>query len=387
MKAALSVTHVVAGLRPQDGGPAYSVPSLAQSLSRVGVKVVVRCVDAPHAHQFEGLDLKCHHVQSGIINKRMRVSSDLALALRDDSVAGAILHTHGLWLMPNIYPGWIKQQFPNATKIVHSTRGMLSPAALEISRWRKKAVWLAAQRATIAVADCIHATAESEYEEIRRSGLKQPVAVIPNGIDLPADFPTSTDNPAEFTVLSLGRVHPKKGLDVLIRAWASVEREFPNWRLIISGPSELRHDEELRTLADTLQVTNVSIAGASYGLEKITLLRRADLFALPTRNENFGMTVAESLAVGTPVISTKGAPWSGLVTERCGWWIDHGLGPLTAALRSAMKLSRYERGEMGQRGRAWMARDFGWDQIAVEMLDVYKWLHRGGIPPRSIRFD
>jgi glycosyltransferase involved in cell wall biosynthesis len=113
----------------------------------------------------------------------------------------------------------------------------------------------------------------------------------------------------------------------------------------------------------------------------------ADLFVLPSLNENFGLTVAEALAAGTPVISTKGAPWSGLEIEGCGWWIDHGVAPLAAALAHAMALPREALKAKGDKGREWMMRDFCWDPIAHNMLDVYLWLARNAEPPSTVRFD
>jgi glycosyltransferase involved in cell wall biosynthesis len=380
----LAVTHVIAGMKPEDGGPSYSVPSLAYSLEQIGVNTVIRCIEGPRVHKVNDVKINTYQVNKGILCKKLRASSTLAEALRDDAEAGAILHTHGLWLMPNIYPGWIRQQFPG-TKIVHSTRGMLGPAALDISRWRKKAVWWLAQRKSLEIADCIHATAESEYEDVRRAGLRQPVAIVPNGIHIPKDrLITDPDN---FTVLSLGRVHPKKGLDILIRAWAQIYTRFPNWRLSIVGPAEQQYKEELHALADKLQAARLTIAGPCYGEEKHRLMREADLFALPTLNENFGVTVAEALSAGTPVISTKGAPWRGLMTEQCGWWVDHGVEPFAAALQDAMQLTASQRMAMGQRGRAWMSREFTWDRVASDMLEVYSWLKNGGEPPKSVRID
>jgi glycosyltransferase involved in cell wall biosynthesis len=96
------------------------------------------------------------------------------------------------------------------------------------------------------------------------------------------------------------------------------------------------------------------------------------------------MTVAEALAAEIPVISTKGAPWAGLEREGCGWWIDHGVDPLAAALRHGMSLGDAERAAMGARGRAWMARDFGWDRVARDMDEVYTWLKSGTAAPACL---
>ncbi len=136
------------------------------------------------------------------------------------------------------------------------------------------------------------------------------------------------------------------------------------------GPGEANHARELKRLAKDHDLDTVDIRGPVFGSEKTALLASAELFALPTLHENFALTVAESLAASTPVISTKGAPWGGLESNGCGWWIDHGVEAMAATLRSAMSLSPQERRAMGDLGRAWMARDFGWDRIAAEMIDI-----------------
>jgi glycosyltransferase involved in cell wall biosynthesis len=136
----------------------------------------------------------------------------------------------------------------------------------------------------------------------------------------------------------------------------------------------------------SLGVTRISVEGPIYGEAKTVAYRSADVFVLPTLNENFGLTVAEALAAGTPVISTKGAPWGGLEREGCGWWIEQGIEPLAAALAHAMALPREALKAIGDKGRKWMARDFSWDYVGSSMLDVYLWLARRAEPPASIRF-
>jgi glycosyltransferase involved in cell wall biosynthesis len=251
---------------------------------------------------------------------------------------------------------------------------MLGDAALRFSRKKKMLIWRLLQGPAVRCAACFHATSSQEYEDIRAYGLTQPVAIIPNGIDLPQTYSKMVTGAADRVVLSLGRIHPKKGLDRLLRAWAKVEAAHPGWRLRIAGPAELGHDAKLKALAVNLRLSRVSIEPAIYHTEKYNAFREAEFFVLPTLNENFAMTVAESLAAGTPVISTKGAPWAGLELERCGWWIDHGIEPLAAALSGAMAMPRAELRSMGIRGRAWVARDFGWDAIAGKVAAVYSWL-------------
>lgn len=330
-----------------------------------------------------GISVRVHRRSGGILGAALRSSGELASAIQADASSGAILHAHGLWLMPNIYPARAKKISRFETILVHSPRGMLARDAMVIAAWKKWPFWLLMQKWALQSADCLHATALSEYEEIRSVGLMNPVAVMPNGIDLPPIV--RRVHRQERTLLSLGRVHPKKGLDRLIRAWSQVEAEFPNWRLRIVGPAELDHDTELKAIAHSLNVRRLRIERPLFGDDKWAAFRSAECFVLPTLNENFGLTVAEALASELPVISTQGAPWSRLVTERCGWWIEHGVEPLVGALRAAMSMPRAELHVMGARGREWMHRDFSWARIAGDMLQVYQWLRFGGRVPDSVR--
>jgi len=170
-----------------------------------------------------------------------------------------------------------------------------------------------------------------------------------------------------------------------VRAWAKVEPAPPKWRLRIVGHDELGHARELAALAAELKTQRVSIEGPVAGDAKAAAYREADLFVLPTLNENFAITVAEALSFGTPVIATKGAPWRGLECEGCGWWIDHGVEPLVATLAEAMDMERGVLRAKGAKGRAWMKRDFSWDRVAHDMLAVYGWLSSGSEMPGTVR--
>jgi glycosyltransferase involved in cell wall biosynthesis len=263
---------------------------------------------------------------------------------------------------------------------------MLTPVALSFSH-RKKALFRRLfQNRALAAASLYLATAESEYDDIRSFGLPQPVAVIPNGIDMP-NVSAEASQTGGRSVLSLGRIHPKKGLDNLIRAWALIELTFPEWKLRIVGPDQVGHTAELTQLIQSLKLKNVFIEDAVFGEAKTELMASVDLFVLPSRSENFAMTVAESLALGVPVISTKGAPWAGLETHGCGWWVDHGPEPLAAALYSAMSRPLEGLRGMGLNGRAWMAQDYSWEKVARMTLEAYQWLLKGGEPPTFIHVE
>jgi glycosyltransferase involved in cell wall biosynthesis len=384
----LRSVHVIAGLDPAHGGPSYAVPRLCQALAAAGGEARLISVG-----EVGGCDIPPDDKGSrrfppdwtGVpFVRELRCSSGLTRALRELAAKVDVVHDHGLWLMPNVEAG--RAALRARKPFIVTPHGMLSSTALSFSRLKKRVVWALLQGDVVRRAACIHVSSEQEYNEVRDFGLQNPVAIIRSGIDIPElDNRSTTRTDAGRVVLSLGRIHPKKGLDRLVRAWAMVEVTHPNWCLRIVGPDELGHTGELVALAGELKTQRVSIEGPVVGDAKIAAYREADLFVLPTLNENFAITVAEALAVGTPVIATKGAPWHGLECEGCGWWIDHGVAPLVATLAEAMDMERGVLRAKGAKGRAWMKRDFSWDRVAHDMLNVYGWLSSGGEVPGTVR--
>ncbi|TCJ39572.1 glycosyltransferase [Parafrankia sp. BMG5.11] len=279
-----------------------------------------------------------------------------------------IVHVHGLWMYPNLaICNWHRATHK---PYVVSPHGMLAPAALKFSAWKKRTAWRIFQSASLANAAAIHATSETEMQDIRTAGLPNETVVIPLGVD-ETPVPVSPPEPIK-RVLSLGRMHPQKGLDRLINAWSQLEATHPEWALDLVGPDENNHKRELEALATKLGIKRVTIRPAVFDLEKDVCLSSARLFVLPSRGENFALTVAESLMMKTPVISTHGAPWSGLARENCGWWIEHGVEPLVKTLEEAMHLTDGELMAFGERGRAWMLRDYSWGAVADKTLQLYR---------------
>lgn len=297
---------------------------------------------------------------------------------------GSVLHSSGLWRLPNVYPGWVAAR--TGVPLVVSPHGMLGPEALAFSTAKKWIFSTLMQRQALAAATCWHATSLREVDDIRAYGVTAPVALVPIGIDVPAMPPDPIKAPAgtRRTVLYLGRVHPKKGLDSLVAAWAAVERQHPDWRLRIVGPSELGHGKFLQDEARRLRLGRVSFEDALFGDRKDAAFREADVVVLPTRGENFGIVVAEALAQGIPVICTKTAPWAGLEIYGCGWWVEEGSEPMAAALADAIAMPPEALRKMGARGRQWMLRDFAWSRIAADMEILYRWCLTKGEAPHFV---
>jgi glycosyltransferase involved in cell wall biosynthesis len=292
-------------------------------------------------------------------------------------------HNHSIWMMPSVYPGWVAKKYK--IPFIVSPRGTFSEWATASGSKVKRIFWPLVQRPALEAVTCFHATAESEYEDVRRLGFHQPVAIIPNGVDVPELLPKQESNIR--TLLFLGRIHRSKGLDILLPAWGVLQKRFPNWRLVIAGPDNGGYLAEIQKLASELKLEHVEFLGPLYGREKWLAYNNADLFVLPTYSENFGMTVAEALAAGTPAIASKGAPWKGLVREGAGWWIEIGVDSLIAALAEALVFPEQQLRTMGLNGRKWMVQEFSWEVIGLKMADVYRWLCSQSNRPACVRVD
>lgn len=200
---------------------------------------------------------------------------------------------------------------------------MLEPWALEHRGWRKRLALGLYQRADLDTAALLFATADQEAENIRSLGFRQPIAIVPNGVEMGL-LGTCVSTKMKVhesdirTVLFLSRIHPKKGLLNLIKVGADCVP--PNWRLCLAGPDEGGHLAEVLRLVRNSHLEEVvsTTLGRLKG-RRVALFFSSDLFVLPTFSENFGVVVVEALAHGVPVITTRGAPWSGLVSRECGW--------------------------------------------------------------------
>jgi glycosyltransferase involved in cell wall biosynthesis len=361
----MRVVHVVPHIDQEAAGPSYSVPRLCQSLAAGGHDVELSCLAARGDIPGVVLDV---HPQWPVLG-RFAISFSLASVLRSKALSVDIVHNHSLWSMVNVAAGWVVPG--RNAKLVTSPRGTLSPWALGRTKWLKRVLW-PLQRRVLARADLLHATSDVEYAEIRAQGFCAPVAVVPNGIDLPLLSAAKAPDDKQ-TLLFLSRIHPQKGIDRLLHAWVELQFQHPEWRLVIAGTGDQEHVRDVKALAQSLKLQRVEFPGPLYGPAKSQAYLDADLFVLPTHSENFGMVVAEALAHACPVVVSRGAPWSALESEGCGWWVLNDAATLTQALDTAMCLPIEQRKIMGSAGRAWMERDFSWASVAARMEAAYKW--------------
>jgi glycosyltransferase involved in cell wall biosynthesis len=377
----MKVLQTMPDIDREASGPTYSVTKLCESLLLHGCEVKLALVGASN------LAIKQKYIQPfppGMGPARLGGSPKMRRWLSHQVGSGMfdLVHNHSLWMLSNVYPGWVTRG--KSIPYVVSPRGTLSAWAMASGSKIKSLFWPLIQRPAIKHAMLFHATSELEYLDIRRLGFRQPIAVIPNGIELPPIQPKPIRN--RRTLLFFGRLHPVKGIDSLLRSWVNLQDEFPEWDLKIVGPGDKDYVHYLRTMVSRHALQRVVFSEPIYGNAKYDAYRQADLYVLPSKSENFAMTVAESLSCGTPCVVSQGAPWQALETEVAGWWPKLTDSALLEALRQALAMPQQELDAMGENGRLWMKREFSWNHIGSAMLSVYEWiLGKGELPSCVIK--
>jgi len=312
------------------------------------------------------------------------------------ALAGAspdVVHLHGLFTWPSqIASTWGARTH---RPVVVSPHGMLRPWALANSAWKKRLFRLLVEDRNLTRARCLHALCATERDEIRRLGLQNPIAVVPNGVTL-EDVPevpdrcalprTYPDLEGRRILLFLGRIHPKKGLLNLMHAWRTLHSDgkWKDWVLLVVGPDQGGHAGEVEARARALGVGNeVRFLGPAYGEAKSAVLAAAHAFALPSFSEGFPMAVLEAMAWRLPVLVSRQCNLD-VETPGAGLLCEPDADSVAERLRDLLALSDAERRAMGVRGRAEVERRYTWPDVARRLVTVYRWLLGGGDRPDTV---
>jgi poly(glycerol-phosphate) alpha-glucosyltransferase len=270
---------------------------------------------------------------------------------------------------------------------------MLDPWALRNSRWKKELSALAYEGDCLRRAACIQANSEGELASARSFGLRNPICVIPNGIDIPN--PTGAVPPwngqlrDKKILLYLGRLHPKKGLVNLLTAWKNLHaRSHPKialWRLIIAGWSQLGHDAQLRELANAYGLEDdVTFTGPLYDAAKSGAYEHAHAVVLPSYSEGLPMSVLEAWSYRKPVLMTPQCNLPEGFAASAAIEAQPDEISLTEGLAKIIDSTDEHLSSMGARGLDLVKRKFTWSKVADEMLSVYRWLVGGGTAPECV---
>ena len=367
----MKVLHVISGLGRSGGGPSRSCQGLVAAECAAGVDACVWPLNGSRPW-IEGVGC-------------VQCSLDDAAEMRKTLLGFDIVHVHGLWdlRLHKVVSACRKL----GVKYVVAPRGMLEPWSLRQKWLKKRIARLVYQDADLHGAAALHATAESEAEQFRRLGFKNPIIVSPNGVNVPRTSIGAHQASGPRTALFVSRMHPKKGVLELVEAWrrtrlaCSVSR---GWQCelvyTVSGELEKAYEAKVKARVKEFGLEDQFVFTGELGDdEKWKAYARASLFVLPTYSENFGIVVAEALWAGVPVVTTKGTPWSELegsspsAPTRCGWWID--LPPtesLERALSKAMSLDPRVLAEMGRRGHRLVEEKYTWEAVVKPMIGGYR---------------
>jgi glycosyltransferase involved in cell wall biosynthesis len=363
----LNQLHIVQSVAADFGGLGVAALRYAQAQAQAGEDVTLYIVDRSKR---ELVIVEAHGVVK-IVGGDGPGFAKRVLSLKRclETYVFDLVHLHGIWTPILAVAGYLASA--KRIPVIVSPHGCLEPWALQHRGWKKRLALALYQKRVFSMASMMVATARQELESIRRLGIGTPVAVIPNGVDMPSVLTHSQGAARKFLFMS--RIHPIKGLPDLVAAWALVQQ--PGWRIVIAGPDEAGHLDEIRAQIDTLGLRgDFEFTGLVTGERKEALFAEADVFVLPTHSENFGIAVAEAFARGVPVITTTGAPWEDIETWRCGWWVQPGVDGVARALVAAMNTPREELSEMGLRGIQLVKEKYSWDQIGRSALHAYQWM-------------
>jgi glycosyltransferase involved in cell wall biosynthesis len=410
----IRTANLIGSVSRNAGGLFYSVRGLVRGLGQQGVGVRVIGPrdefaedDLPSWRPIEMVTYR------PLWPRQFAYSPVVSRALREYDPE--LTHTHGIWqylsVATNDYYSRMRQPY------IISPHGMLDPWALRNSRWKKVLAYTFYEGAHIRHAACLRALCESEAQSIRKLGLANPICVIPNGIEPPAARSPAAPppwsksiEPERKVLLFLSRIHPKKGLVNLLKAWAQLRKsgirgQMAEWALAIAGWEQGGHEDALKRLATELEIPwadvrskaapgnspaapcSLLFLGPQFGEAKDTCFANCEAFILPSFSEGLPMAVLEAWTFGKPVVMTPECNIPEGFAASAAFRIEPACENLAQGLREFVAAPDAVRRQMGQRGLALVNERFAWSRIAGNMKAVYEWMLGGGPPPGTVRLD
>jgi poly(glycerol-phosphate) alpha-glucosyltransferase len=386
----MKITLLTASNSRNAGGVFYSVMYLAKYLCKKAKYAV--CIMSYNDHYsdqdivaYENIPLSIYHVAQLFALRKLGFSYDLFALLKKESPE--IIHQQGIWMYYSFASVQYKKRYPGIKTIV-TPHGMLDTWAIKRSSFIKKIAGFLYENQNLKRADCIHALCRSEYESIRTFGLKNPVAIIPNGTITP-EWQRQPLEKSKRTMLFLGRIHPKKGMKEFITAIHFLQKNnfalLENWIFKIAGWSQGGHSEALQTLVKEYKLEKYfEFSGSLYGTEKEEALKQADVFILPSFSEGMPMAVLEAWAYRLPVIMTDCCNIPEGFARHAAFRIDTEPQLMSEQLETFFRLPQNELYDMGENGYQLVKSHYSWNTVAEMMVQLYDWVLNGGEKPEFV---
>jgi glycosyltransferase involved in cell wall biosynthesis len=383
----MHIRHIQTLFSPEHGGPLHSLTNYCVHQVALGHEVSLRVLEgfpgtSPAVRPSWSVDQRVFSVSPpSKIGYSREFRASLAKDTRPD-----LFHIHGSWHIA------LADAARSAGKggIPYLFEPMGSYSRYEFGRkpLRKALFRSLFQDRILQRAACLHVNSRPEGLFLRSLGIRSPIAVLPVGVDIgrfaenlgakPADWPVENGLPF---VLFLSRIHPTKGIDLLLKAWSGLKGRFPSWNLIVAGTGDEGHVRMYRKLAREEGLGSTCFfVGSLSEAAKVWAMHNASIYVLPSRQENFGNVVAEALACGTPVLTTTSTPWLSSVDGKCGWVCPADISSISSALAEAMAAPESRRATFGAAGRALASANFSIDRVIGDLDRVCKWAAGGQCP-------
>jgi glycosyltransferase involved in cell wall biosynthesis len=403
----IKTANLTASVSRNAGGLFESVRRLVQSLADTGMEVCVFGTEDEHTAEDIGLwspvQVKAFRP---IGPHQFGYSPQFRRALEE--FVPDLVHTHGIWVYPSIVTNQNRRR--QGVPYIISVHGMLDPWAVRNSHWKKVIAHFFYEGAHLRDASCLRALCEAEARSLRQFGLTNPIAIIPNGIDLPAigNRQSAIGNapwhgfvePGKKVLLFLSRIHPKKGLMNLLKAWAQ-NRKSEEWVLALAGWDQGGHEDELKHLATELGIpwadireqkseignrkSEILFLGPQFNEGKAACYAYCDAFILPSFSEGLPMVVLEAWAYGKPVLMTPECNLPEGFAANAAIRIEPSVESIVQGLEQLLRSPSSDLCSLGTNGRALVAGRFTWPKIAADMKSVYEWVLGGGPKPDCVQ--
>ena len=382
----MKILFVIPALASVYGGPSKCVLDLAEALGRQGVDLDIVTTTANGATRLNvptqtWVKEKFYRIQYFSYWNFLdyKISLPLTNWLFHNVFDYDLVHTHAIFSYPTLPAHWACQlhQIP----YVMTPHGMLEPWALSYKSGKKKLYFNLLEKPALQRASAIQVLASTEAGNVQRLGLKSPLIIVPNGIhqsdfqplpNLELFYEKFPETRHKTLILFLGRIDPKKGLDLLVIAFGKVHAQFPETHLIIAGPDNTGFSATVKGyFAENNCLESVTFTGMLTGSLKYAALASADIYVAPSYSEGFSISVLEGMASGLPCVITTGCNFPEAALEKAALVVDIDAEKIADALLWCLA-NPNEAKQIGDRAREFIFQQYTWDTIAIKMKKIYK---------------
>lgn len=377
----MKILHVISSLDPNYGGPVSALSGFVRAQKQGGLVIdvahsFVRGEDSTAIDTLRAAQVNVSSLGPAVSPWRWHPAMNARIKKLVEQAD--IVHVHGVWEAIQFYA--LRAAVAQHKPFVFRPCGMLDAWSFKQKRFKKTLYFRQMLARFFDEKSAVHFTSAAEYAGSKLLiGMALPF-IEPLGVDPPIlDSASKTAFFRRFPELEqrpylifLGRLVPKKGLDLLIKAAARLDLA-PDWRLLLAGPVDRHYQQDLESLAHELGILQrIVFSGALHDGEKYAALSGAQLFVLPSQQENFGVAVVEALGVGTPVVISKAVDiYPEIVAARLGTAVDLSVEQLTQAIKSWL-IDKSSLKRVRQEGPVFVQQHYDWQTIAARWLKRYK---------------